>query len=136
MSRQITAERWSALRARMDQLNILESDLRETFVRASGSGGQKVNKTSSCVRLVHVPSGEEVRCQESRSQMVNRYLAREALCKQIQTAATRRRAAARHEQEKDRRRNRGLSKGSKRRRIKARKKRSELKKLRRKPTVD
>ena len=65
---------------RMEKLVINESDLLEKFVRGSGSGGQKINKTSSTVYLKHIPSGLEVKCQESRQLSLNRYYARKLLC--------------------------------------------------------
>ena len=65
---------------RMERLNIYEKDLEESFMRSSGPGGQNVNKTSTCVRVRHVPTGIEVKCQMSRSQSENRYLARRLLC--------------------------------------------------------
>jgi protein subunit release factor B len=75
----------------MAALGIREADLDETFIRGSGAGGQKVNKTSSCVVLRHRPSGVEVRCQRERSQVMNRFLARRELCERIDE---RRRGAA------------------------------------------
>lgn len=84
------------LAERMERLGILEEDLEERFVIGSGSGGQKINKTSSCVYLKHLPSGREVSCQESRSREKNRELARERLCEQFEkTAAEQKLAKAR-----------------------------------------
>ncbi|HDZ76559.1 MAG TPA: peptide chain release factor-like protein [Candidatus Omnitrophica bacterium] len=64
---------------RMKRMGISENDLRETYVRASGPGGQKINKTSSCVLLRHEPSGISVKCQDSRSRSLNRFIARRRL---------------------------------------------------------
>jgi protein subunit release factor B len=72
------------LRDRMERLDINESDIIERFVRSSGAGGQKVNKTSSCVYLKHIPSGIEVKCQKERSQALNRFLARRILTDKIE----------------------------------------------------
>ncbi len=69
--------RW--LRSRMEALGIQEKDLEEKFVRSSGRGGQKVNKTSTCVYLRHLPTGIEVKCMRERSQSINRFLARREL---------------------------------------------------------
>jgi protein subunit release factor B len=71
------------LDARMRGLNIREADLVEKFVLGSGKGGQKINKTSSCVYLRHIPTGMEVKCQRGRSRALNRYLARQELCNRI-----------------------------------------------------
>ena len=62
------------LSRKMNALGIYERDLEESFVRSSGAGGQHVNKTSTCVQLLHRPTGLLVKCQEDRSQAVNRYL--------------------------------------------------------------
>ena len=76
----VTEQKRAALRLRMKELEIVESDLDESFIRGSGRGGQKINKTSNCVRLKHLPSGIEVRCQQDRSREINRFLARRELC--------------------------------------------------------
>ena len=81
----VSPEKAKDLRDRMSELQIYESDLDEHFVRAAGHGGQKVNKTSSCVKLKHLPSGIEVRCQKDRSQALNRFFARRMLCDKIET---------------------------------------------------
>ena len=76
-------EKQAQLEARMMELGIREEDLLEKFIKGSGPGGQKINKTSSCVYLLHKPSGIEVKCQQTRSQSLNRYLARRELCERI-----------------------------------------------------
>ena len=76
----VTEQKRRALRLRMIELEIQESDLTEKFVRGTGRGGQKINKTSSCVYLKHLPSGIEVKCQRERSREINRFLARRELC--------------------------------------------------------
>jgi protein subunit release factor B len=63
---------------------LFEIDLEEKFVRSGGSGGQKVNKSSSCVYLKHIPSGLAVKIQKSRSQGLNRYYARKRLCELLE----------------------------------------------------
>jgi peptide chain release factor len=73
-----------ALEARLQALQIHEEDLEETFIRSSGPGGQHVNKTSTCVRLLHRPSGLSVKVQQSRSQGLNRFLARRLLADRIE----------------------------------------------------
>lgn len=71
------------LRAKMESLGIQEKDIEEKFVRSAGRGGQKVNKTSSCVYLKHIPTGVEVKCMQERSQSLNRFLARRELLSRI-----------------------------------------------------
>lgn len=72
------------LRRRMAACDIVEADLDEAFIRGSGSGGQKVNKTASCVQLTHRPTGLEVTVQAARSQALNRFYARRRLCELIE----------------------------------------------------
>ncbi len=70
----------------MQQLGIREEDLEESFVRGTGPGGQKINKTSVCVVLTHRPTGVRVRCQETRSRELNRFLARRRLTDKVEAA--------------------------------------------------
>jgi len=83
----VSAEKEQWLRRQMETLGIREEDLEEKFVRASGRGGQKVNKTSSCVYLKHLPTGIEVKCMKDRSQSLNRFLARRELVKRMELRA-------------------------------------------------
>ncbi len=76
----VTDKKQAELEARMAALGLREEDFEEKYVRSSGPGGQKVNKTSSCVVLKHAPSGLEVKMQKERSQPLNRYHARKRLC--------------------------------------------------------
>jgi len=71
------------LKERMEALGVREEDLRETFIRSSGKGGQHVNKTATCVYLRHIPTGLEVKCMQDRSQSVNRFLARRELLEKL-----------------------------------------------------
>jgi protein subunit release factor B len=73
-----------SLLERMQALGVREQDIEEQFVRSSGAGGQKVNKTSSCVVLHHRPTGIRVKCQQERSQSLNRFLARRILLDKIE----------------------------------------------------
>ena len=80
----ITERKKGDLGQRMQKCNLFEKDIAEKFVRSSGSGGQKVNKTSSCVHLKHIPSGLSVKIQKSRSQGLNRYYARKRMCELLE----------------------------------------------------
>ena len=76
----VTQKKQDELEARMAVLGLRERDLEEKFIRSSGPGGQRVNKTASCVYLRHLPTGLEVKMQKDRSQRLNRYYARKRLC--------------------------------------------------------
>ncbi len=80
----VSPEKQKQLKERMDRLGIREEDLQERFVRSSGPGGQNVNKTSTCVHLRHIPTGILVKCQDSRSQPLNRFLARRYLVEKLE----------------------------------------------------
>ncbi len=77
--------RW--LKEKMEALGIREEDFEEAFVRSSGSGGQHVNKTATCVHLRHLPTGLEVKCMRERSQSLNRFLARREMLERIEELA-------------------------------------------------
>lgn len=81
----VEKNRW--LKAKMELLGVGEQDLEERFIHASGSGGQHVNKSSSCVYLKHLPTGVEVKCMEARSQSLNRFLARRYLLEKVEALA-------------------------------------------------
>ena len=80
----ISPEKIHALEERMKDLGIQEKDIVEKFIRSQGKGGQKVNKSSSCVYLRHTPTGIEVKCQKARSQAMNRFFARRILSDKIE----------------------------------------------------
>src|SRR5436853_2869456 len=109
------SEKENQLAQRMAALGVREEDIEESFVRSGGHGGQNVNKTSTCVMLLHRPTGIQVKCQTSRQQGVNRSLARKLLVDKIQTIRQQRAAAERGQVEKLRRQKRGRSKAAKRR---------------------
>lgn len=132
----ITEQKEQQLQKRMESLGIRETDLDEHFIRGSGSGGQKQNKTSSCVQLVHHPSGIEVKCQKERSQALNRFFARRMLCDRIEEQIEGVKSKKQQEQEKIRRKKRRRSRRSKQRMLDDKRARGEQKDLRRSPSVD
>src|SRR5256714_12829777 len=77
-------DRESQLAQRMAALGVREADIEETFVRSGGHGGQNVNKTATCVMLLHRATGLQVKCQETRQQGLNRFLARRLLLDKIE----------------------------------------------------
>ena len=80
----VSKEKQEALQKKLKLFNIHKIDVIEKFVRSQGHGGQNLNKTATCVYLKHVPSGIEVKCQETRSQALNRFLAWRRLAEHIE----------------------------------------------------
>jgi protein subunit release factor B len=109
----VTSAKEKALKENMEALHIREEDIEESFIRSSGKGGQHVNKTSTCVYLKHLPTGTEVKCQEGRSQALNRYRARLLLIKKIDELIRGKESAEQQRIEKLRRQKRKRSKRSK-----------------------
>jgi protein subunit release factor B len=120
-----------ALAARMKELGLFEGDLEETFVRSSGKGGQNVNKVSTCVVLVHRPSGTIVKCQLERSQAMNRFRAREMLADKIERRLLGERRAAAADIAKVRRQKRRRSRRAKEKMLGEKRARAETKARRR-----
>ena len=124
-----------AVSERMRCLGIRDVDLEERFARSRGPGGQHVNKVSTAVTLRHRPSGISVTVQDSRSQAMNRKLARERLLDAIEGAREKRRAAEIAEREKARRRKSPRPARLKRKILEEKRKRGELKKQRAKVQI-
>lgn len=80
----VTPQKEAELADRMTRCGVREEDLEESFVRSGGPGGQKVNRTATCVRLVHKPTGTEVKMQKARSQTLNRFYARRRMCELLE----------------------------------------------------
>jgi protein subunit release factor B len=133
MQNPITPEKVTALEERMAALGITANALLEKFVRGSGAGGQKINKTSSCVFLKHLPSGVCIKCQLDRSREMNRFLARRELCDQLEAIRDGKAIARTQAIEKMRRQKRPRSQRSKQRSIADKRMLSVKKSLRRTP---
>ena len=131
----VSPENTTLLAQRMAARGVSESDLYESFVRSGGHGGQNVNKVSTCVLLVHRPTGLQVKCQTTRHQGQNRFIARELLLEKLETRHQERLAAERAQVEKLRRQKRGRSRGAKAR-ILADKSHQAAKKASRRRSVD
>ncbi len=126
----VSPEKEKQLISRMHALGIRERDLEEQFVRSSGAGGQKVNKTSSCVVLHHRPTGIRVKCQKERSQALNRFLARRILLDKIEAKLEGARSAEEQRIEKIRRQTRRRSRRAKLRLLADKRRQAEKKTLR------
>jgi protein subunit release factor B len=119
-----------AFTGRLRELGLRREDLVEKFIRSAGKGGQNVNKTSTCVYLKHLPTGIEVKCQQERSQAMNRIAALGLLAGKIAQAALQVREARKQEREKERRRERPRPARLKERILETKKKVAEKKRLR------
>jgi len=133
MQNPISSEKLNDLAQRMAALGITEENLLEKFVKGSGSGGQKINKTSSCVFLKHLPSGVCIKCQMDRSRELNRFLARRELCEQLEHIRDGKASAKTQAIEKMRRQKRQRSRRSKQRSVADKRILSTKKSLRRPP---
>ena len=128
----ITPEKQKALAKAMERLGIDEDDLLEKFILGSGKGGQKVNKTASCVYLKHLPTGIEVKCQKGRSRELNRYTARRMLCEKVASEIHQEKTKKQREMEKIRQQKKRRSRRLKQKILEDKKKHSDVKKMRRK----
>jgi len=132
----VCAQKWELLRDRMRRLGIREDDICEKFILSGGPGGQKVNKTSSCVQLTHAPSGLRVKCRDSRHREINRYRARARLCDLLEEKLLGEASRIRQEFEKIRRRKRRRSRRQNEKRLAEKRLRAELKRARAQPAAE
>lgn len=127
----VSPEKDAALRDRLASLGIRDDDLEESFVHSGGKGGQNVNKVSTCVVLVHRPSGTAVKCQKARTQGMNRYLARKLLADKIEEERLGRESRRQQEISKVQRQKRRRSRRAKQKMLADKHARSTVKSLRR-----
>jgi protein subunit release factor B len=133
---EVSTDKETQLAQRMASLDVHEADIEESFVRSGGHGGQNVNKVATCVMLLHRPSGVQVKCQETRQQGLNRFLARKLLLDKIESMRKERAATERARVEKIRRQKRRRSHGSKERMLADKSRHSAKKEFRRRVTPD
>ena len=129
----VAKEKWLEIEVRMEVLSIKKEDLIEKFILGSGSGGQKINKTSSCVYIKHLPTGIEIKCQQNRSRELNRLLARRELCSRIEERDHKEISQKIQEIEKIRRQKKRRSRRSKEKMLDDKKDNSQKKSLRKQP---
>lgn len=109
----VSGEKAQALRERLERVGVREQDLEEQFVHSGGKGGQNVNKVATCVVLIHRPTGTMVKCQQERSQGLNRFIARRLLAEKIEAAQLGRKSARAQEIARVRRQKRRRSRRAK-----------------------
>lgn len=131
----VTKEKLEILQKKMKSLQIYEEDLIEKFILGSGKGGQKIQKTHSCVYLKHIPTNLEIKCQKTRSREDNRYFARKELCEKIETIQLQKQSEKQMQIEKIRRQKRKRSKRAKEKMLEEKKKQSDKKNLRKTPSI-
>lgn len=129
-------EKTEELARRMERLGLREEDLIEKFILGSGKGGQKVNKTSSCVYLKHIPTGIEVKCSQERSRALNRFFARRELCEKLEEILLKEKSQKQQAFEKIRRQKRRRSRKQKEKMLAEKKIHSSKKTLRQMPKND
>ena len=131
----VSQEKKKVLEEEMRKFNVCEKDLLEKFIRASGPGGQNVNKVATCVYLKHIPSGFEVKMQKARSQALNRFLARRELVRKIKNHILGRESEEEKGRQKIRRSKQRRSRRAKKRMLEQKRLQAQKKELRAKPNL-
>ena len=129
----ISDAKQKSLQDRMNKLGLFEQDLEEHFVRSSGKGGQNVNKVNTCVWIKHIPSSLEVKCQKTRSQVDNRYLARVILCEKWEAQLLGKKSAIEREKHRIRKQKKRRSRRSKEKMLAEKRSTSQRKQWRKSP---
>ena len=132
----IRQETWDKLFKIMKALDINEKDITEKFIRGSGKGGQKINKTDSCVYLKHIPTQIEIKCQKTRSREKNRYYARQLLVEKIEVIVFKEKSKKQQEINKIQQQKKRRSRRSKQKMLQAKHHHAEIKKNRMPPLED
>ena len=132
----VSPRKQAELQALMQRLGVAESDFEEAFIRSSGPGGQNVNKVATCVVLRHPASGLEVRCQQERSQAMNRYFARRILLQRLEAQRLGRLSAEAQRIAKIRRQKRKRSKRAQEKMLHGKRLQGQKKALRQVPSTE
>jgi peptide chain release factor len=132
----VSKEKVEEIERLMQELGIDEKDIIEKFILGSGKGGQKINKTSSCVYIKHPPTGIEIKCQMDRSRETNRYLARKMLCETFKERILKEASKKQQLSEKIRRQKRTRTRKQKKKMLEGKRKQSAKKALRQTPSSE
>ena len=132
----ISPETIERIRSLMVEASVFDEDIEESFILGGGPGGQKMNKTSSVVRLSHAPSGMQVKCGATRSRETNRWLARRMLAEAILERERGRKSEAQQKREKIRRQKRRRSRRQKQKMLDDKHAHSAVKAMRRRVDPD
>lgn len=132
----VREEKEKVLEEEMRKFNVREKDLIEKFIRSRGPGGQNVNKVATCVYLKHLPTGFEVKMQKSRSQGLNRFLARRELVRRIKNHILGKESEEERRREKIRRAKYRRSRRAKKKILEQKKRQAQKKELRAKPSLN
>ncbi len=132
----ISKQKWQQLRQRMQTLDISEDQLEEKFTIGSGRGGQKLQKSSTCVYLKHLPSQTIIKCQATRSRESNRFTARRRLCEKLEEQHSDHQQQIQQRLAKIRRQKKRRSRRAKQKLLNDKQHQSRLKTTRKKPVID